>query len=445
MPEVYLGTQQNSGPWASSSICDRRTHHTGARSCHTVRVYTSPSELDDHRAQVSTGWISRYGLMYFGQNIAWSTPSQLLIANQILIWHPGNKEQLLGWLMGVGGITSMAGSLIVGVLSDRTHSRFGRRAPWVLGGAIAAAAALLGAAFAPGYAFLFAIWAFFQLVLAFSITSAQTIPPDRVPTQQYGTISGVMGVTYTIAVVAGSVVGAMLSIKIAYLITAAVLMCGVLPFLLVDRDQPSTKIVERKAHGPLLPKWSEATDFWWVFITRLLVTMAQAIALFYLLYYLRDRIGMKTDAANQGVMILSIVYAVCVIITAVWSGRSSDRSGRRKIYVGLSSAGVAIAALILVFAQEFSFVIIAAIVLGMSWGVYQAIDQALINQILPSEEDRAKDMGLMNLAVAIPNAAAPFIAAQVLAQGLGYAGLYIIAAGLTLTGAVLIVKVKGVR
>jgi MFS family permease len=352
---------------------------------------------------------------------------------------------MLGWLMGLGGVASMIASPLVGVLSDRTRTRFGRRAPWMLGGALAAAAALVGAAFAPSYAYLLFIWMFFQMVLAFSITSGQTVPPDRVPTRQFGIISGVMGMTYTAAVVLGSVVGAMFPIKTAYLLTAAVLMICVLPFLLLDREQSSQNLEVSHKRGPLLPRWSEATDFWWVFITRLLVTLAQSIALFYLLYYLRDRVGMDTEAANQGVMILSIIYAVCVVITAIWSGRSSDRAGRRKIYVGLSSAGVAVACLVLVFAHSFNAVIIAAVILGISWGVYQAIDQALINQVLPSVDDRAKDMGLVNLAVAIPNAVAPLIAAQIVTSGLGYSGLYLVAAGLTLTGSILIIKVRGVR
>lgn len=408
-------------------------------------VSAIPVEIIDDRQPVAKGWISRFGLMYLGQNLAWSAPSQLLIANQILLWHPDEKEKLLGLLMGLGGLASMVASPLVGVLSDRTRSRFGKRAPWVFGGAMAAAIALVGAAFAPGYFYLMAAWVIFQVVLAFSITTGQTIPPDRVPIKQFGIISGVMGMTYTLAVVLGSVVGAAFPIRTAYLITAAALVLAVLPFLFIDRDQPSTEINIPKERGRLLPRWSEATDFWWVFITRLLVTLAQAIALFYLLYYLRDRVGMKTDAANQGVMILSIIYAVCVVITAIWSGRASDRAGRRKIYVGLSSAGVAVACLVLVFAHSFTAVIIAAVILGISWGVYQAIDQALVNQVLPSGDDRAKDMGLANLAVAIPNALAPLIAAQIVTSGFGYSGLYLVAAMLTLTGSILIVKVRGVR
>ncbi|HNN48849.1 MAG TPA: MFS transporter, partial [Marmoricola sp.] len=151
---------------------------------------SQPVGIVDTRKPVSKSWISRYGLMYLGQNIAWATPSQLLIANQILIWHPGEKEKLLGWIMGLGGLASMIASPLVGVLSDRTRTRFGKRAPWVLGGALAAAAALVAAAFAPGYFYLMAAWIFFQMVLAFSITTAQTIPPDRVPIRQFGIISG---------------------------------------------------------------------------------------------------------------------------------------------------------------------------------------------------------------------------------------------------------------
>lgn len=75
------------------------------------------------RAPVSRQWITRFGLLYLAQNMSWSAPSQLLLAQQILAWYPENKEQKLALLMAIGGVCSVVGHPLTGWLSDRTRGR----------------------------------------------------------------------------------------------------------------------------------------------------------------------------------------------------------------------------------------------------------------------------------------------------------------------------------
>lgn len=401
------------------------------------------------RPDVSGGWVTRFGLLYLGQNIAWAAPAQLLVANQIAQWYPDDKESYLAWLMAAGGVVSLIATPLAGLISDRTVSRFGRRTPWIVVGAMAAALALVTMAFAGTYPVLFGGWLFFQLSIAFAINAAQTVPPDRVPQQQYGLVSGVMGLTYTLAVVGGTVIGAALPTRAAYLATAAVLVALTVQFVLGFRE-PSTarahdlQIVESSpvssaSHSPACSR----TDYWWVFAARLLVTLGQSIALFYLLYYLRDRI--EYDDPDTGVLILTVVYAVAVVATAVLGGRWSDRIDRRKPFVAITSCGLAVAATMMAFAGSFNVVIVAALVLGASWGIYTAVDQALINEVLPDPDARGRDIGIMNIAVAVPNSAAPVIAAAALAHLGGYPGLYLLAAVLAVIGGLVVLRVKSVK
>lgn len=397
--------------------------------------------------------------MYLGQNIAWAAPSNLLLANQILVWFPGSKEAMLGWLMSAGGLVGMVASPAAGVLSDRTRSRFGRRAPWVLGGAIGAAGALLLAAFAGtfgiqqatiGFGVLVVAWMIFQFAIALTITPAQSIAPDRVPQNQFGIVSGVMGMTYTAGIVLGTAVAAGIGGVGAYIVVVIILLAAILPFLLIDREQPyvasagSAREPKKSASLRLMfPKPSEHPDFWWMLATRGLLTLAQAIALFYLLYFLRDRV--RYSDPDSGVLILTLVFAVCVVATAVLSGWMSDRLGRRKPFVTGASIGVAAACLLLGFVDTFALVVVAAIILGLSWGVYQAIDQALVNEVLPSQAERATHMGVINLGVAIPNTLAPLVAAAAVTALGGYTGLYMMAAVLSLLGGLLVQRIRGSR
>lgn len=407
------------------------------------------------RTPVTTGWIVRYGLLYLGQNISWAAPTQLLLAQQILVWHPGEKEQKLALLMAIGGFFSIIGHPLAGWLSDRTNSRWGRRAPWILFGGLAAAGALVFLGAAPGFMALTIGWAVFQLAIAASINAAQAVAPDTVPDNQYGVVSGVLGLTYTLGVVLGTVVATIFDLGLAYIVTAALLLIFIGQFLPGFRDVSRVRSLGPLSPVPydddeetaVVPAVAEAPgglyrDFTWVFIARFLVTTGNSVALFYLFYYLRDHIGHSDPDA--GVLILTGAYALCVIVTAILSGKVSDKLGKRRAFVALSSMGVAGACAIMAFAESFAMVVGAAVLLGLSWGVFMAVDQALINQVLPKADERGRDVGVMNLAVAGPNMAAPVLAAFALANLGGYPGLYVFAGVLTSVGAVLVYRVRSV-
>lgn len=416
--------------------------------------------LDPHaRPRVSRSWIARYGLSYLGINIAWAAPSQLLIAKQVLNFYgDGQKEKYFALIMAIGGVVSIIATPLWGYLSDWTRSRFGRRAPWIFLGSLIPALCLVWLGSAPNFAQMILAWAIFQIVIAAAVGACQAVAPDTVPTQQYGLVSGVLGLTYTLAVVLGTAIGTLFSLTPAYWVTAAATMLLVIQFLLHFRDVPTgsevlafaciNKDKDEATAASCQPVGAQAqaahpyADFRWVFIARLVVTLGNVTALFYLFYYLRDKI--KLADPDLGVLILTGIYAVAVLIFAVVSGLLSDRLQKRRIFVAAASAGVAIACLIMAFAAQFVLVIIAALVLGISWGTYMAVDQALINEVLPIPANRGRDIGIMNIAVVTPNALAPVFAAASLQYLGGYAGLYILSGSLALLGAILIYKVRHV-
>lgn len=172
-----------------------------------VPVVQSPKQ------EVSRGWISRFGLMYLGQNIAWAAPTNLLLSAQILVWFPEDKERQLALLMTAGGLVSLLASPLAGIFSDRTRSSLGRRTPWIIAGITIASVALGVAGWTAtlpgdsrtlGYGLLLAAWMVFQFAIALAVTPTQSIVPDQVTERQFGTVSGVMGMTYTLGIVLGT-------------------------------------------------------------------------------------------------------------------------------------------------------------------------------------------------------------------------------------------------
>ena len=86
---------------------------------------------------------------------------------------------------------------------------------------------------------------------------------------------------------------------------------------------------------------------------------------------------------------------------------------------------------------------LAAVLFGMGYGAYIAVDQALITQVLPKARDRAKDLGIINIAIVGPTALAGVISPALVHLG-GYPALFAATAVVAITGSVLVWKIKSV-
>src|SRR5215467_15714184 len=93
--------------------------------------------------RVGRRWIALIALANLGLYLAYLGPISVLLPNQVqAIAGSAHKVAALGWVTGIGAAVAMISNPVAGALSDRTTSRFGRRRPWIAGGALAGAAAL---------------------------------------------------------------------------------------------------------------------------------------------------------------------------------------------------------------------------------------------------------------------------------------------------------------
>ncbi|HET6481042.1 MAG TPA: MFS transporter, partial [Actinoplanes sp.] len=125
-------------------------------------------------------------------------------------------------------------------------------------------------------------------------------------------------------------------------------------------------------------------------------------------------------------------------------GWLSDRTGRRKIFVVWSGVLITVAATLLAIWPTWSVSIVASVLFGAGYGVYLAVDTALITQVLPSESDRARDLGVVNIASAAPQALGPLLAAPIVTHLGGYPALFALTGVVTLLGAVAVLKIRSV-
>lgn len=101
------------------------------------------------------------------------------------------RAQALSLVTSLAVAATMIVQPVVGVLSDRTRSRFGRRAPWILFGALVGTCFLVGVRFAPTIAVLALLWTCTQTVLTMVSGPLQTTVADRIPQERVGAVSGI--------------------------------------------------------------------------------------------------------------------------------------------------------------------------------------------------------------------------------------------------------------
>jgi MFS family permease len=101
---------------------------------------------------------------------------------------------------------------------------------------------------------------------------------------------------------------------------------------------------------------------------------------------------------------------------------------------------------VIAIASDFNGFLVGMAIGGLGFGIYVAVDLALVVDVLPDKDNAAKDLGVFNMAGALPFSIAPGIAPAVLAIGGGsYGVLYGVAGVCAIVGAFAILPVKRVR
>ena len=173
---------------------------------------------------------------------------------------------------------------------------------------------------------------------------------------------------------------------------------------------------------------------------------AYAFLVTYQAYYLLEELGTAEDDVPHQIFLGTLVQSAAIVITSPIAGRLSDRAGRRKMFVALAAVVYGLALLLVAGADDFDGYLVGMAVGGVGFGMYMAVDLALVIDVLPDNGSVAKDLGVLNIAGALPFAIAPAIAPAVLAAGGGcYTILYAVAAGCAVVGALAILPIRRVR
>lgn len=333
-----------------------------------------------------------------------------------------------------GTIIAIVVQPTVGMVSDYTASRWGRRKPYIFIGTILDLVFLTAIALSYDLVAIAVFIALLQLSSNFAQGPFQGYVPDLVPARQVGLASALVGMMqvlgnasgYLIAVLAillGQTEFGLIALGLLELLTMLAVVVGV-------RDSRPAK--PRRGRSWLsigLGAW--ATDiltersYMWLLGSRLAILMAGGILTGLGYLYLAFSLEYTQDLTAAALLPVVGLVAVGTLAAVVPAARLSDRIGRKPVIYGSCATGalglamVALAPLLyetpaLVAAADetvpdlvavltddprYRLALVGVVIFGLSQGAFLAVDWALMSDIIPKASS-GRYMGLSNVATA---------------------------------------------
>ena len=398
------------------------------------------------------------GLFWFAMSFHWGALLTIVIPIEVLRFVPeAQKELYLSFLSAGGAVMAMVVSPIAGALSDRSTLRMGRRRPFVILGVLVDCVALLALRFAPTYAWFVAAFLVVQLALNFAGGAFNGLIPDKIPKNQRGMTSGVMGFmmmggTITAFLLAGYLVGRGATGVVYWIVAGVLLTCMVLMASQIT-ENPLREVSPVTLRAFARSFWIDPRrhpDFAWLFATRGLVMLGFYSLTAFLLFFIKDSLRLTPPQAGEKTGILAAVVIASGSLVALGAGWASDRVGRRGI-VSTSGVFLALTSIGLLFQPPYSVLLWIGVLFGIGYGAFTSVDWALAIDVLPSSSSAAKDLGIWGITNTFTQALAPAIAGPILytfnrrAPTLGYSVLFSLAIVYVTLGSIFVWKIKGAR
>jgi MFS family permease len=422
-------------PAAHPAILDEPTSTLG-----TIRSRTGTKRLGLGFFVVGFTWV-------FANSVATALPLQAKIA----ILAPDDKVFVLALFTALGGVFTTISLFFWGAISDLTRTRLGKRTPWIIFGAVSGSIGLVLIGISDTVGGLLAAFIGYGLLFNALPAAVLAIFPDRIPRDKRGTASAIYGGAQVLGgAIANIIASQFLSAPtMMFFIASGLLLVGGLVFVTIapdfsSKDEPRVKLNMRGlAESFKFP--ANAPDFYWAFAGRFLLLLGLYMVQNFTLYILTDYIGLSNDEAAPIVALSGFASLITIVLGITLAGPISDKIKRRRMPIFIASMLFGVAVLLpLIWPTPTSMIIFAALS-GLGLGAFLAVDTALMTEVLPSEESRGKDLGILNTANTVPGIIAPLITAGIIGLGFGYPPVFVISLVVILIGAFSIFKIKSVR
>jgi MFS family permease len=345
-------------------------------------------------------------IYWFGIQTIWGGLNITIIPGRLDDLSRDTQGTLLAIIMIAGAIAPIIIQPTVGVISDYTVTRWGRRKPYIVIGSLLDVVFLAGIAFNNDFVSLVAFYFLLQVSSNFAQGPFQGYVPDLVPAQQVGTASGLMGLMLTLGTIAGVGIATLsgildnvplgiLALGVVEVITMVVLIAT------IDEGRAAPKRT-RSWRQIALSAWGrdilQQRDVLWLLLVRLLFLGAYNATLIAVGYFRRSH-GLSDADADATVFLATAIVGVSTAIAAIPGGRLSDHFGRRPvIWAAALIAGVGLLGVALAPTPELA--IASWIPFGIGMGTFLSADWALMADVIP-KHTAGRYMGILNAGTAM--------------------------------------------
>lgn len=317
---------------------------------------------------------------------------------------PENKIQLVALFASMGMIVAAVSNMVAGALSDRTHSRFGSRTPWIMFGAFCFMASMIGASFATGIPMLLACWMVGQAALNF-IVAPMIAWLDFAPEKYKGTASSAYGgLGMALGNNGFNVVGALFlsQFRLGFIIFGVV-----------------------------------------AFIGKMFQGIGNFAIMGYLLYIMTDFLKLG-DATASSIQLINTIMLIFGILMGFFAGPFCDKFKVLKYPVAFSTIFLALGAAALFVCRDTTGIVLYGLLAGLGMGLWNSLDNLLNLRVIPDPDRVAFFLGVYNLGNTLTQAIAPVIAAAVISL-FGFSSIFLVSFAFAVIGGCCMFAIRKVQ
>lgn len=391
------------------------------------------------------------------------------------------KGRYLAIVTTLGAVVALITCPLIGILSDRTVSSFGRRRPYLFAGIILNSFFLIFLTYTTKYTLFLLSFLCIQFLMNAAGTPYAALIPDKVNPHQRGEASGIMGFMDVFARICGSFIGGImmghkeipkflishtpLSLKnfaekyigentlvpTVFLIIFVINILMIITILKI-KEEPIKEKPPLQKNFLKEAFWFETKlnkSFAYLLLSRAFNNLGVYTVVCFLLYYLKDYLGIgDIQQANQKMGILMGVVAITTLPSALFTGYLVDKFKRRKLFLYISCIIMILIAFTFIIIKNFFQALLAGALFGFAFGAFCTADWVLALDLLPEEEKAAKNLGIWNYAGVGPQVVAPAIGGILLDKfnliryNLGYQAIFIAVIIYLIAGTLILIKVK---
>jgi len=351
----------------------------------------------------SIGFLIGMSTLMLGANLVWTAYNSILLPTMVEAVVPETKGLVTGLVGFFGTLLAITVSLLAGILSDHSASRWGRRTPAILIGGliglplIGLPTLFLAPSLRPAFLSLalpIIILSYFGMQFSTNVGNGAWWPllVDVVPENQRGLASGIQGFLTMIGATIAIVIVTILNqngqtLEALWLVGGIFAVSGIVNALVLrGKDtpaDPADKISLVQAVRGMFKVRTRVAVFFWLVFAILLAYMGINSLQFFARYFFEVYFpAVSPDEAFRTMGAISLVFTM---ISAVISGMLSDRIGRRPLILGALFL-CAVTTLLMGLTGDYVLFLVLAGIRSAATGPIMAIAPALASDLAPKDE-----------------------------------------------------------